>query len=126
MITQPAATRADPAATRAGDVDPGAGGWLTTVLRPVGALDQPALRRLSEALDALTVTCDAVIVDLAATEIAAPRAVARSLQPPARNAERAGRCLLLIGAPPGLEAELDRAAVPVTTLPADLLPHPPR
>lgn len=118
MMTQPAATRS-------GDVDPGADGWLTTVLRPAGALDELALRRLREALDGLTATSDAVIVDLGATEVATPRAVARSLKPPALRAQRQGRCLLLIGAPPGLMAELDRAAVPVATLPADLLPHLP-
>lgn len=117
---------AQPVATRSGDVDPGAKGWLTTVLRPVGALDRQALRRLSAALDGLAATSDAVIVDLAATEVAAPCAVARSLESPARSAQRAGRCLLLIGASPGLVAELDRAAVPVATLPADLLPRPSR
>lgn len=118
MMTQPAAARS-------GDVDPGAQRWLSTVLRPVGVLDQPALRRLSEALAGLAAASDLIIVDLAATEVAAPRAAARSLKAPARAAQRAGRCLLLVGAPPELVGELDRASVPVATLPADLLPHLP-
>lgn len=113
-------TMTQPAATRPGDVDPWAESWLTTVLRPVGALDERALRRLGEALSRLGATSDAVIVDLAATEVRAPRALARSLRFPARAAQRAGRCLVLIGAPPGLVAELDRAAVPVAALPAGL------
>lgn len=109
------------AATRYGDVDPAAENWLTTVLRPVGPLDEPALRRLSETLGRLAATSDAVIVDLAAAQVTAPRAVARRLHPPARAARRAGRCLLLIGAPAGLVAELDRAGAPVATLPAELM-----
>lgn len=113
MMTQPAATRY-------GDVDPGAENWLSTVLRPVGTMDEAALRRLSETLGRLAATSDAVIVDLAATQVTAPRALARRLRPPARAAQRAGRCLLLIGAPPDLVAELDRAGVPVATLPAEL------
>jgi hypothetical protein len=114
-----------PVTTRSGDVDPGADEWLSTVLRPVGELNQRALRRLVAVLDRLTPTSDAVILNLAATQVTAPRAVARSLRPPARAAQRAGRCLLLVGAPPALVAELDRAGVPVTTLPAELLPHRP-
>lgn len=114
MVTQPAATRY-------GDVDPGAEHWLTTLLRPVGPLDKPALRRLTETLGRLAATSDAIIVDLTATQVPAPRAVATGLHPPARAAQRAGRCLLLVGASPGLVAELERAGVPVATLPSELL-----
>lgn len=90
-------------------------GWLTTVLRPAGSLDRAARRRLGEALDYLAASCDMVIIDLTATQVAAPRALARNLRAPALEFQRAGRCLLLVGAPPDLLAELDRTAVPVIT-----------
>jgi hypothetical protein len=62
-----------------------------------------------------------VIVDLTATQVAAPRALARSLQAPALELQQPGRCLLLVGVPPALAAELDRAAVRVATLAAGTL-----
>jgi hypothetical protein len=114
MITDP----------RPGNADLEADGWLTTVLRPAGTLDQPALDRLSEALARLAATSDMVIVDLTATHVAAPRALARSLQAPALELRQPGRCLLLVGAPPDLLAELDRAAVRVASLAADTPPLP--
>jgi hypothetical protein len=65
-----------------------------------------------------------VVIDLTATDVAAPRA-RREPAGPALELARAGR-LLLVGAPPGLVAELDRSAVPVATLAAGspLLPAP--
>ena len=112
--------------TRAGDADPEAGGWLTAVLRQAGTLDRLASRRLSQAVSHLTASCDMVVIDLTATDVTAPRALAGNLRPSALELARAGRCLLLVGAPPGLVAELDRSAVPVATLAADspLLPAP--
>lgn len=115
--TTPAATRAAvtsarPAAIRATDE------WLTTVLRPAGPLDGPMRHRLLEALSHLAASCDMAVVDLTATDVAAPHALARGLRAPALEFERAGRCLLLVGASSGLVAELDRAAVPVATLAA--------
>ena len=112
--------------TRAGDADPEAGGWLTAVLRQAGTLDRLASRRLSQAVSHLAASCDMVVIDLTATDVAAPRALAGNLRPSALELARAGRCLLLVGAPPGLVAELDRSAVPVATLAADspLLPAP--
>jgi hypothetical protein len=95
-----------------------AGGWLTTVLRPAGKLDRPARRRLAEALGHLAAGCDMVIVDLTATQVTAPRALARNLRAPALELDRAGRCLLLVGAAPSLVAELDRISIPVATLAA--------
>jgi hypothetical protein len=92
-------------------------GWLTTVLRPAGSLDRAARRRLGKALDHLAASCDMVIIDLTATQVAAPRALARNLRSPAREFRWAGRCLLLVGAPPDLLAELDRTAVPVIAPP---------
>lgn len=92
-------------------------GWLTTVLRPAGSLDRAARRRLSAALGHLAASCDMVIIDLTATQVAAPRALARNLRAPALKLQRAGLCLLLVGAPPDLLAELDRTAVPVITPP---------
>ena len=97
-------------------------GWLTTILRPAGPLDPPALRRLADALGALAASSDLVAVDLTAADIGNPRAFARCLRAPALRFELAGRCLLLAGASPGLTAELDRTAVPVATLAADALP----
>jgi hypothetical protein len=55
-----------------------------------------------------------------------PRALARRLLAPARSFEEAGRCLLVIGADAELTTELDREAVPVVTLAADVLPQPGR
>jgi hypothetical protein len=97
---------------------PAAGGWLTTVLRPAGALDHPTLSRLSQTLDRLAANSDMVILDLTAAHVAVPRALAGKLQTPALKLDQPGRCLLLVGAPPGLLAELDRAAISVATLAA--------
>lgn len=108
-----------------GNADAEAGGWLTTVLRPAGKLDRAARRRLGQALDHLAASSDMVVIDLTATRIAAPRALARNLRAPALEFQRAGRCLLVVGAPPDLMAELDRAAVPVATIAADSVPLPP-
>ena len=99
-------------------------GWLTTILRPAGPLDQSGIRRLAEALGVLAASSDIVVVNLTAAEVSSPRALARSLRAPALRFELAGRCLLLVGASSGLAAELDRAAVPVVTLAADTLPFP--
>jgi len=65
-----------------------------------------------------------VVIDLTAIDVAAPRA-RREHAGPALELARAGR-LLLVGAPPGLVAELDRSAVSVATLAAGspLLPAP--
>jgi hypothetical protein len=107
--------------TRPGDAGLEAGGWLTTVLRPAGTLDRLARRRLSRALGRLTASCDMVVVDLTATQVEAPRALARNLRACALELERSGRCLLLVGASLDLVAELDRTAVPVATLAAGSL-----
>jgi hypothetical protein len=96
--------------------------WLTAVLRPAGSLDPAAVRRLGAALGHLAAASDMVIVDLGACEVRNPRALARALREPAVEFERAGGCLLLIGATPALSAELDRAAVPVVTLAGDSVP----
>ena len=97
-------------------------GWLTTILRPAGSLDQPALRQLRESLGHLAACSSMVIIDLTAAEVGNPRTFARDLLAPAAAFEKAGRCLLLVGAPAKLTAELDRAAVPIVTLAADALP----
>lgn len=99
-------------------------GWLTTILRPAGALDEAALRRLRDALAPLSASSDMVIIDLTAAEISSPRAVAMSIRTPALDFERAGRCLLVVGASADLTGEFDRAAIPVATLAADALPRP--
>jgi hypothetical protein len=112
-------------AARARLSDPaGEQAWLTATLRPAGALDQAALGRLGAALDALAAASNMVIVDLAAADVRHPRALARALRGPAAAFERAGRCLLVMGATPALAAELDRAAVAVVTLAADTPPDP--
>jgi hypothetical protein len=92
------------------------GGWLTSILRPAGRLDPPALRRLSEALGALAASSDMVIVDLTAVDGGSPREIARGLRAPALRFELAGHCLMLVGASAGLTTELDRINVPVVTL----------
>jgi hypothetical protein len=97
-------------------------GWLTTILRPAGSLDQAALHRLSESLGHLAACSSMVIIDLTAARVGRPRTFARDLLGPALAFEQAGRCLLLVGASPKLIAELDRAAVPVVTLAADAMP----
>jgi hypothetical protein len=103
-------------------VPPEADGWLTAILRPAGTLDERAAGRLCEALEHLAASSDMVIVNLTATAVARPRALAVKLMAPARMFDRAGRCLLVIGASPELTAELDGNAVPVITLAADALP----
>jgi hypothetical protein len=108
--------------TPAGTAERRTHGWLTTVLRPAGTLDQPALRRLRRALEWLAVGSDMIVIDLTATHVSAPRALARSLRTPARQLQQPGRCLLLIGVPAELARELDRAAVQVATLAAEALP----
>lgn len=100
------------------------GAWLTTILRPAGALGTRELSRLSATLGALAESCDLVIVDLTAAEIRSPRSFAMSLRAPAGAFDGAGRCLLLAGAGAELTAALDRAAIPVVSLAADALPHP--
>jgi hypothetical protein len=93
-------------------------GWLTTILRPAGSLDQSALHRLSESLGHLAACSNMVIIDLTAAAVGNPRTFARELLAPALAFEQAGQCLLLVGASARLTAELDRAAVPVATLAA--------
>ena len=104
------------------DPDTGQDGWLTAILRPAGPLDQAAASRLAGTLGRLATSSDMVIVDLTATEVIGPRALARNLRAPALEFERAGRCLLLVGASAGLATELDRIAVPVISLAADAMP----
>jgi hypothetical protein len=98
------------------------GRWLTAILRPAGSMDRAALRGLSESLGHLASSSNMIIVDLTAAVVCKPGAFARDLLAPARLFERAGQCLLLVGASPELTAALDRYAVPVVTLAADSLP----
>jgi len=98
------------------------GRWLTAILRPAGSMDRAALRGLSESLGHLASSSNMIIVDLTAAVVCKPGAFARDLLAPARLFERAGQCLLLLGASPELTAALDRYAVPVVTLAADSLP----
>jgi hypothetical protein len=98
------------------------GRWLTAILRPAGTMDRAALRGLSESLGHLASSSNMIIVDLTAAVVCKPGAFARDLLAPARAFERAGQCLLLLGASPELTAALDRYAVPVVTLAADSIP----
>ncbi len=98
------------------------GRWLTAILRPAGSMDRAALRGLSESLGHLASSSNMIIVDLTAAVVCKPGAFARDLLAPARLFERAGQCLLLLGASPELTAALDRYQVPVVTLAADSLP----
>ena len=98
------------------------GRWLTAILRPAGSMDRAALRGLIESLGHLASSSNMIIVDLTAAVVGKPGAFARDLLAPARAFERAGQCLLLLGASPELTAALDRYAVPVVTLAADSLP----
>jgi hypothetical protein len=59
-----------------------------------------------------------VVLDLTAAQVADPAALVWTLQSPAQELDRTGRCLLLVGAAPDVMAELDRTAVSVATLPA--------
>jgi hypothetical protein len=99
--------------------------WLTAMLRPAGVLDEEAANRLCAALSLLTLAArsDVVIVNLTASTVRNPRALARRLLAPARSFDEAGRCLLLIGADAELTRELDLEEVPVVTLGADVLPQ---
>ena len=99
----------------------GQDGWFTTTVRPAGPLDHAALARLSETLGALEPSSDMVVVDLTAADVRDPRGLARHLLAPARRFDQAGRCMLVVGASPGLKAELGRAAVPVVTLASEVL-----
>ena len=105
-------------------VDLGQSGWLTTVLRPAGRLDRPALGRLSTALSHVAASTDMVIVDLTAAEVTAPRALAQTMRAPAHQLQQAGGCLLVVGAPTSLTAELSRATIPVTAFARGSLPLP--
>ena len=98
------------------------GRWLTAILRPAGTMDRAALRGLSESLGHLASSSNMIIVDLTAAVVCKPGAFARDLLAPARLFERAGQCLLLLGASPELTAALDRYRVPVVTLAADARP----
>jgi hypothetical protein len=98
------------------------GRWLTAILRPAGSMDRAALRGLIESLGHLASSSNMIIVDLTAAVVCKPGAFARDLLAPARLFERAGQCLLLLGASPELTAALDRYEVPVVTLAADSLP----
>jgi hypothetical protein len=98
------------------------GRWLTAILRPAGTMDRAAVRGLSESLGHLASSSNMIIVDLTAAVVGKPGAFARDLLAPARAFERAGQCLLLLGASPELTAALDRYAVPVVTLAADSIP----
>jgi hypothetical protein len=98
------------------------GRWLTAILRPAGSLDRAAQRGLCESLGHLAGSSNMVIVDLTAAVVGKAGAFARDLLAPARAFERAGQCLLLLGASPELTAALDRYAVPVVTLAGDALP----
>ena len=84
------------------------GRWLTAILRPAGSLDRAALRGLTESLGHLAASSNMIIVDLSAAVVRRPGAFARDLLVPARTFERAGQCLLLLGASPELTAALDR------------------
>jgi hypothetical protein len=119
MTTEHACAGPDVAAVTGADaLAHDADGWLTTILRPAGSLDEPAAERLCDALTHLAESSDMVIVKLTATAVGQPRALARKLVAPARMFEKAGRGLLVIGASPELTAELDSCDVPVITLPA--------
>jgi len=107
----------------AGVATSGQNGWFTAILRPAGPLDEAALGRLSEVLGHLETGADMVVIDLTAADVRSPHDLARNLQAPARRFDRAGCCLLLVGASPDLTAELDRTAVPVVTLSVAALFH---
>ena len=97
------------------------GRWLTAILRPAGPMDRAALRGLCQSLGHLA-SSNMIIVDLTAAVVVKPGAFARDLLLPARRFERAGQCLLLLGASAELTGALDRYQVPVVTLAADSLP----
>jgi hypothetical protein len=86
--------------------------WLTSVLRPAGRLDAAATGRLTAALATLASSSDMVVVDLTATRVSSHGRLAVALRAPARRLTGPERCLLLVGAPPDLVAELNRAGVP--------------
>ena len=92
------------------------------ILRPAGSMDRAALRGLSESLGHLASSSNMIIIDLTAAVVCKPGAFARDLLAPARLFERAGQCLLLLGASPELTAALDRYQVPVVTVAADSPP----
>jgi hypothetical protein len=71
----------------------------------------------------LATGADMVVIDLTAADVRSTQALARNLQAPARRFDRAGRCLLLVGASPDLTAELDRTSMPVVTLSVAALFH---
>ena len=96
--------------------------WLTTLLRPAGSLDPAAVRRLGTALGCLAVASDMAVLDLSAVTVPDPRTLARALREPAAAFDRAGRCLLVVGASAALTAEFNRAAVAVVTIARDLVP----
>jgi hypothetical protein len=102
--------------------DAAEGRWLTAILRPAGSMDRTALHGLCGSLRHLASSSNMMIVDLTAAAVVKPGPFARDLLAPARQFERAGQCLLLLGASPELAAALDRYAVPVVTLAADSLP----
>jgi hypothetical protein len=97
--------------------------WLTTILRPAGELDRLAMDRIAGTLSHLAECSDLVVLDLSAAQVRSPRPFARQLSEPAAAFERGGRCLLILGSSPDLDAELDRAAVPAFTMDTAVLPQ---
>src|ERR1700733_135099 len=74
------------------------GRWLTAILRPAGSMDRAALRGLCQSLGHLASSSNMIIVARPPPFVVSPAASARAVLAPARRFERAGQCLLLLGA----------------------------
>jgi hypothetical protein len=87
---------------------PGAGTWLTVLVRPAGVLGRRESRRLADVLDPLAASASMVVVDLEAARLSG-RAAAEVLEDAAASLDARGGCLLCVHADP---AARDRLSVP--------------
>lgn len=90
--------------------------WLTVQVRPAGSFGRRDVGRLRALLDALSACASIVVIDLGATRLRSPRAVA-VIEDAARRLDRAGGCLVCVNAEPDVRECLGHAEH-VAVLPA--------
>ena len=73
--------------------------WLTVQVRPAGSFGRRDVGRLRALLEALSACASIVVIDLGATRLRSPRAVA-VIEDAARRLDRAGGCLVCVNADP--------------------------
>jgi pimeloyl-ACP methyl ester carboxylesterase len=92
--------------------------WLTAMLRPAGELAGRAIERFVDDLVALAQRANIVVVNLVATSVANPTALALALRRPGAMLSGPDKALLLVGADARLLKELRRIGGDIATVPA--------